>query len=81
TVKEVAKGCTQDVVLNQLKLLRLRNTSKAFFGTVSFNEKESTTIDICWSYYNEKAHLVADLETGRFRIHFTEDGKHKLMSF
>lgn len=81
TVNEVTEGCAKEVVLNQLKLLRLRNTSKAFSGKVSFNEKESTTIDICWSNYNEKAHLVANLITGRFRIYFTEEGKQKMMSF
>lgn len=81
SLEDVAQGCTKDIILQQLQLLRLRNTSKAFSGEVSFNEKDSSTIDILWSYYNEKAHLVANLHTGSFRIQYTENGEHKSMSF
>ena len=71
----------QDVVLNQLQLLRLRNTSKAFSGEVHFNEKDSSTIDISWVHQDDKARLIADLATRNFQVQYTENGMNKSMSF
>lgn len=81
SVRDVAQGCMKDVVLNQLQLLRLRNTSKAFSGEVHFNEKDSSTIDISWVHQDDKARLIANLATRNFQVQYTENGMNKSMSF
>ena len=74
TVQDIENGLKQDVVLNQLELIRLRNTSKAFSGTVRINETFYKEIDIKWINQNEFAHLKANLKTSTFTINYTENG-------
>ncbi len=81
TVQDIENGLKRDVVLNQLEMIRLRNTSKAFSGTVRFNETSEKEIDIKWVNQNEVAHLTANLKTCHFRINFTEAGISKILSF
>ena len=81
TMQNVKAGLKRKVVLNQLKLLRLRNTSKAFSGTVRINETSDKIIDIKWVNQNEFAHFIANLNTYSFKINYTEGEQLKCYTF
>ena len=81
TLQNIEEGLKREVVLNQLKLLRLRNTSKAFSGNVRINETSDKEIDIKWINKNEVAHLTANLKTYNFTINYTEAGISRILYF
>ncbi len=81
TMENVKEGLRTKIVLNQLELLRLRNTSKAFSGSVRINETSDKIIDIKWINNKEFAHLVANLKTYNFTINYKEAGEPKSFSF
>jgi sucrose phosphorylase len=81
TLEDIEEGLKTDIVRNQLEIIRLRNTSKAFSGTVKINETPHNEIDILWTNKNESAQLKANLETHFFVIHFTQNGISKTMKF
>lgn len=81
TKQDIENGLKKDIVLKQLELLRLRNTSKAFSGTVRINETSDKEIDIKWVNNNEVAHLKANLKTYNFSINYTEAGIDRVLSF
>jgi sucrose phosphorylase len=69
------------VVKNQLEIIRLRNTSKAFSGQAIINERAENLIDILWQKNNHTAHLKANLQTFAFTIDYSEDGILKTLSY
>ena len=81
SIDDIKKGLEKEIVKNQLKIMRLRNTSKAFLGSIKINNTSDNEIDIYWSLENDYAHLKADLNTFEFTINYSEDGIDKLMSF
>lgn len=81
TLEDIEEGLKTDIVCNQLEIIRLRNTSKAFSGTVKINETPHNEIDILWTNKNESARLKANLKTHFFVIHFTQNGVSKTMKF
>ncbi|TBN01824.1 sucrose phosphorylase [Hyunsoonleella flava] len=81
TMQNIEEGLKRKVVLNQLELLRLRNTSKAFSGTVRINETSNKIIDIKWINQNEFAHLTANLDSYNFTINYSEAGELKSYAF
>jgi len=81
TLQDIKNGLKKDIVMNQLKLLRLRNTSKAFSGVLKVNETQDSEIDLLWVHNNEFAHLKVDLNTLEFIINYTENGENKSMTF
>ena len=80
-LEEIKEGLKTEVVKNQLQLLKLRNTSKAFQGTMEINDKNLETIDIKWENESEIAYLKADLLTHRFTIEYSEDEEIKTLNF
>ncbi|GAA4938227.1 hypothetical protein GCM10023314_08540 [Algibacter agarivorans] len=81
TMQDVEEGLEKPIVVNQLELIKLRNTSKAFSGTVRINETSDREIDIKWVNENEFAHLKANLKNHTFTIDYTEDEVVKTMTF
>jgi sucrose phosphorylase len=73
TLQDVQDGIKEEIVLKQLELIRLRNTSKAFSGTVKINQTADYEIDILWTNQNGSAHFKANLKTLKFNITFTQD--------
>lgn len=73
TLKDVEEGLKKDIVLKQLELIKLRNTSKAFSGTAKINQSSDSEIDISWTNLNDKAHFIANLKTREFSITITQD--------
>ena len=64
----IEKGLQTDWVLQQLEMLRLRNTSKAFSGTVEFKETNKEEMIILWVNEEKFAELTANLKTLDFSI-------------
>ena len=77
SLEDIKSGLQKEVVLQQLKIIRLRNTSKAFQGTVVFNETSEEQINITWTKDGEFAELDANLKTHDFSIRYSEDGEEK----
>ncbi len=78
TIKTALKT---DVVANQLTLIRLRNTSKAFLGSVAFKETSDEHINTRWTNGVDYAQLEGHLKTHRFSIHYSEMGEEKVLMF
>jgi sucrose phosphorylase len=65
---DIAAGLKSDVVLKQLELLRLRNTSKAFLGKVQLLESNESEINILWQNDEHYAQLEGNLKTLEFSV-------------
>ena len=71
----------KEIVINQLKIMRLRNTLKAFLGKVSIENVPENKLSILWSNKDSNAHLKADLKTCTFSISYTENNVNKKLDF
>lgn len=81
SLEDVKNGLKNASVVNQLKIMRLRNTSKAFLGTIKVNDISEKEIDISWKNKNDFVALKANLQTYKFSINYTESGIEKEMAF
>jgi sucrose phosphorylase len=81
SIQDIENGLKRDVVIKQLEMIRLRNTSKAFDGDIKINETSKNEINILWENGNNFAHLKANLKTYKFTINYTETGESKLIDF
>jgi len=64
----VEEGLKRPVVLDQLKLIRLRNTSPAFKGKMKVHETESHELHISWRHKKQELSLRANLVNHQFKI-------------
>jgi sucrose phosphorylase len=81
SLNDIEEGLKKEVVTKQLDIIRLRNTSNAFLGTVTFEETIEEEINILWSNEKEYAHLLANLKTLEFSIKYSESGEEKSFQF
>lgn len=81
SLNDVKSGLKKDIVKNQLLLIRLRNTSKAFGGEIKINDTAENKIDILWTYKKDFAHLKANLKTFKFCISYSESGINYVKNF
>jgi len=81
TNNAIEEGLKKDVVLHQLKIMRLRNRSSAFSGTVTINDAVENVVDILWAKDGESAHLKANLNSFKFIITHTKEGEVEELSF
>ena len=81
TMTDIELGLKTAIVKNQLEIIRLRNTSDAFLGTVAINDAFEDRIDIKWTNDKTVAHLEANLKTYDFTIIHIEKGITQKMSF
>jgi sucrose phosphorylase len=79
--KDIKDGLQKEVVKNQLKLMRLRNTLPAFLGEITFNESLKSELNITWAFKGSFAKLEANLLTHSFSITYLEDNITKKMVF
>ena len=68
SLNEIENGLKKDIVIKQLELIRLRNTSKAFLGDVKINNVSENQINILWKYKKHKAQLKVNLESYDFHV-------------
>lgn len=73
TSKDIEQGLNKDIVLNQLQLMRLRNTSKAFSGIIEINDSKENELNITWSSKNDFAQLKANLKTFSFNVKYSDN--------
>ena len=81
TNKDIEKGLKKEVVLKQLRIMRLRNTSKAFLGKIVINDSKENQLNITWNNNKEFAQLKANLSTLSFTINFSENNIIKKLTF
>jgi sucrose phosphorylase len=68
-------------VLDQLELIRMRNTSPAFDGELSISGNEPHVLKMTWSHPEETLTLKADLRTHEFRVYRENDaGRENLIA-
>ncbi|MGB5441794.1 MAG: glycosidase, partial [Gammaproteobacteria bacterium] len=79
---DIETGLKRPIVLDQLELIRLRNSSPAFEGTMEIIETESHRLHICWRHPQATATLKANLRKLSFTV-YQGDGTDEevLMSF
>ena len=81
TNKDIEKGLKKEVVLKQLRIMRLRNTSKAFLGKIVINDSKENQLNITWNNNKEFAQLKANLSTLSFTINFSQNNIIKKLTF
>jgi sucrose phosphorylase len=79
TLENIQEGLKKEVVLKQLDLLRLRNTSKAFSGNLEFETAAENELNLIWRNEAEMAQLKANLTTHEFSIQYTDKGEFKTL--
>ena len=79
---DIENGLETDVVLDQLKLLKLRNTHPAFDGDLEIHATEPHRLHLTWRNGGQAATLEADLDGHDFQVSCTDDtGNMKTMRF
>ena len=81
SLEQISTGLEKEVVKGQLALIKPRNTSAAFGGTILIQDSPKNELNILWENTNEMAQLIANLETHAFRIDYMHEGQKKTMSF
>ncbi|RAJ18232.1 alpha-amylase family glycosyl hydrolase [Olleya aquimaris] len=81
SLNDINKGLKKQSVLNQLEIIKLRNTSKAFQGEVSFNNTSKNIIDVKWENEGSSVHLNANLKTFSFNITCKENNETKVLTY
>ncbi|WP_369048013.1 glycosidase [Tenacibaculum sp. UWU-22] len=79
--KNIEAGLKQNIVINQLKIMQLKNTLKAFSGKIKINPCAENELNITWSNQKSFAQLKANLTTYRFTITYTKSGINKTLTF
>ena len=81
SLKDIREAIKKPVVKNQLELIRLRNTSKAFLGSVTIKESLDSEIIIVWTNKKAIVELNANLQTCKFSIICNQEGDSKTIYF
>ena len=79
--QDIEVGLQTEIVKNQLKIMRLRNTLKAFSGQIKINDVSKESLGISWLNNESKAHLEANLKTFNFSITYTKESEPKKLVF
>lgn len=79
TLENIQEGLKKEVVLKQLDMLRLRNTSKAFSGNLEFGTAAENELNLIWRNENELTQLKANLTTHEFTIQYINNGELKTL--
>lgn len=81
SIQDIENGLKKDVVINQLEMIRLRNTLKAFSGEIKINETPKNEIDILWVDNEDFAQLKVNLQKRDFSISYSNNGENKSITF
>jgi sucrose phosphorylase len=78
----VAAGLQSAVVLDQLEMMRLRNTVAAFDGSLHIADTPPSELEMTWSRDGERITLKADLKSKAFSIsHSLVGGERHLYTY
>jgi len=79
---DIEQGLRRIVVQDQLQLIKLRNSSKAFYGELELGNTEEQSLEMTWTNGNSTATLQANLLDFGFTItHKDDSGEESLMSY
>jgi len=79
---DIENGLKRDIVRDQIKLIRLRNTSPAFTGEIQIIDTEPQLLHIHWQHPDATATLKANLGTHGFSVSYDDgSGEKVLMSY
>ncbi len=79
---DIEQGLKQSVVLDQLRLMRLRNTSPAFDGELEVTATEEQKLQLTWTNGSFSATLNADLKDHSFSVsHKDGAGEEAVLSY
>jgi sucrose phosphorylase len=78
---DVEAGLARPVVLDQLEMLRLRNTSDAFNGTLEVLPTESDRLALRWNRGDTSATLDADLSSAAFTITHVQADQQTVLTY
>lgn len=82
TNSNVEEGVKKQVVLDQLELMRLRNTSPAFNGELKVEDSDEHLLCLTWTNGGTSASLKADLRDHGFSIvHSSGSGAESVLSY
>lgn len=76
---DIERGLERPIVLDQLKLIRLRNTSPAFNGEMKVIETEPHLLHISWLHPEVTLTLKADLCDHGFTVYHDEGAGEKVL--
>lgn len=81
TQEAIESGLKKQVVLKQLEMLRLRNTSQAFSGEMSVETTNASQLNITWKNGPDTATLDVNLKDLSFKIRYSSDnGEQEILS-
>jgi sucrose phosphorylase len=79
---DIEQGLRRTVVQDQLQLIKLRNSSKAFYGELELGNTEEQSLEMTWTNGNSTATLQANLLDFGFTVtHNDDSGEDTLMSY
>jgi sucrose phosphorylase len=83
SIDDIDAGLKKPVVIDQLELIRLRNTSPAFSGDLELIGSDPERLQLCWRKENKGLLLDADLKDHSFTIDEIDsnDNRKTLMRF
>ena len=82
THNDIEQGLKKSVVRDQLKIMRLRNTSSAFNGELTVFDTDANRLHLSWKNQGCVATLQANLHDSSFSIaHKDSSGEESVMSF
>lgn len=81
SLEAINEGLQKDIVINQLKIMKLRNTHNAFLGTITIEDTVKNELKINWTNKADSVNLSANLSSYEFSITYTASGESKSMTF
>jgi sucrose phosphorylase len=79
---DIEQGLRRLVVQDQLQLIKLRNSSEAFYGELELGNTEEQSLEMTWTNGNSTATLQANLLDFGFTVtHNDDSGEDTLMSY
>ncbi len=81
TAADIEAGLQRPVVLDQLEMMRLRNTSPAFNGTLHIDQAPRHRLVLRWENATTTATLDADLAQGSFSITHVVGGQQAVHTY
>ena len=79
---DIEQGLRRIVVQDQLQLIKLRNSSEAFYGELELGNTEEQSLEMTWTNGNSTATLQANLLDFGFTVtHKDDSGEETLMTY
>jgi len=82
TMDDIEHGLHRNIVKDQLRMIRLRNASEAFYGELVIGDTDADRLEMTWTNGNSMARLRADLLGFGFTIEYRDEkGEESLQSY